>query len=90
MVHVRDTLAAADDAPVAGFARPVFSLDAGTTVHAALKAMRETRNHLAVVVDGEARRRRRHAGRRAAPAVPAARAGDRLIPAPGCTGGWAA
>ncbi len=54
VVHVRDTLAAADVAPVAGFARPVFSLDAGTTVHAALKAMRETRNHLAVVVDGEA------------------------------------
>lgn len=54
VVHVRDTLAAADDAPVAGFARPVFSLDAGTTVHAALKAMRETRHHLAVVVDGDA------------------------------------
>ncbi len=54
VVHVRDTLAAADDAPVADFARPVFSLDAGTTVHAALKAMRETRNHLAVVVDGGA------------------------------------
>jgi CBS domain containing-hemolysin-like protein len=50
VVHVRDTLAAADGAPVAEFVRPVFSLDAGTTVHAALKAMRETRNHLAVVV----------------------------------------
>jgi len=49
MVHVRDTLAAADDAPVAGFARPVFELAAGTTVHAALKAMRESRNHLALV-----------------------------------------
>ncbi len=49
VVHVRDTLAAPDDAPVAGFARPVFELDAGTTVHAALKAMRETSNHLALV-----------------------------------------
>jgi len=49
VVHVRDTLAAPDEAPVAGFARPVFDLAAGTTVHAALKAMRETRNHLALV-----------------------------------------
>jgi len=54
VVHVRDTLTAADDAPAAGFARPVFSLAAGTTVHAALTAMRETRNHLAVVTDGDA------------------------------------
>lgn len=54
VVHVRDTLAAADDAPADGFARPVFNLGADTTVHAALKAMRETRNHLAVVVDAGA------------------------------------
>ena len=54
VVHVRDTLTAADDVPAAGFARPVFSLGAGTTVHAALTAMRETRNHLAVVTDGDA------------------------------------
>jgi CBS domain containing-hemolysin-like protein len=54
VVHVRDTLTAADDAPAAGFARPVFSLGADTTVHAALTAMRETRNHLAVVADGDA------------------------------------
>src|SRR3954452_15901427 len=53
VVHVRDTLAAADDVPVAEFARPVFSLDADTTVYAALKAMRETRNHLALVIDGD-------------------------------------
>ncbi len=53
VVHVRDTLAAADGAPAAEFARPVFSLGADTTVHAALKAMRETRNHLAVVVDAD-------------------------------------
>lgn len=54
VVHVRDTLPAPDDAPAAQFARPVFSLDADTTVHTALKAMRETRNHLAVLTDGDA------------------------------------
>ncbi|MCW2619904.1 MAG: hypothetical protein JWR28_3053 [Modestobacter sp.] len=51
VVHVRDTLTAADEAAAAGFARPVFTLDADTPVHAALKSMRETRNHLAVVTD---------------------------------------
>jgi magnesium and cobalt exporter, CNNM family len=51
VVHVRDTLTAAEDAPAASFARPVFALEADATVHAALKAMRETRNHLAVVHD---------------------------------------
>jgi CBS domain containing-hemolysin-like protein len=54
VVHVRDTLTDPDDAPAADFARPVFTLDADTTVYAALKAMRETRNHLAVVTDGGA------------------------------------
>ncbi|MCU1606724.1 MAG: hypothetical protein JWP46_3189 [Modestobacter sp.] len=49
VVHVRDTLTAPDEAAAAPFARPVFILDADTTVHAALKSMRETRNHLAVV-----------------------------------------
>jgi CBS domain containing-hemolysin-like protein len=53
VVHVRDTLTAADDVPAGGFARPVFTLDAGSTVHAALTEMRETRNHLAVVTDGD-------------------------------------
>ena len=53
VVHVRDTLSAPEDAPVAQFARPVFGLDAATTVYAALKAMRETHNHLAVVTDGD-------------------------------------
>jgi CBS domain containing-hemolysin-like protein len=51
VVHVRDTLTAAEDVPAAELARPVFALDAGTTVHAALTAMRQTRNHLAVVTD---------------------------------------
>ncbi|WP_432535324.1 hemolysin family protein [Kineococcus arenarius] len=49
VVHVRDTLTEPDEAPAAPFVRPVFTLHAGTTVHAALTAMRETRNHLAVV-----------------------------------------
>jgi CBS domain containing-hemolysin-like protein len=52
VVHVRDTLTAPDEAPAAQFARPVFTLDADTPVHAALKSMRETRNHLAVVTEG--------------------------------------
>ena len=54
VVHVRDTLTAPESAPAAQFARPVFDLDADTTVPAALKAMRETRNHLAVLEDGGA------------------------------------
>ncbi|MCA0144613.1 hemolysin family protein [Blastococcus sp. LR1] len=54
VVHVRDTLTAADSASAAPFARPVFALEADTSVHAALKAMRETRNHLAVVRDADA------------------------------------
>ena len=54
VVHVRDTLAATEEAPAAAFGRPVFALGADTTVHAAITAMRETRNHLAVVTDGGA------------------------------------
>ncbi|GAB3236059.1 hemolysin family protein [Kineococcus gypseus] len=49
VVHVRDTLTEPDATPVAPFARPVFALAAGTTLDGALTAMRETRNHLAVV-----------------------------------------
>ena len=54
VVHVRDTLTEPDEGAATPFARPVFTLDAGTTVHAALKAMRETRNHLALVTEGGA------------------------------------
>ena len=53
-VHVRDTLTVPDEAPVGPFARPVFTLEADATVYAALKAMRESRNHLAVVTDAGA------------------------------------
>ncbi|MFH5823210.1 hemolysin family protein [Georgenia sp. AZ-5] len=52
VVHVRDTLTEPDDSPASKLMRPVFSLDAATTVHAALAAMRETRNHLALIHDG--------------------------------------
>ncbi|MGB8022031.1 MAG: hemolysin family protein [Candidatus Nanopelagicales bacterium] len=55
VVHVRDTLAASDSADSTPFTRPVFTLDAGTTVHGALAIMRQTRNHLAIVTeDGRA------------------------------------
>ncbi|WP_432524203.1 hemolysin family protein [Kineococcus sp. SYSU DK006] len=54
VVHVRDTLIEPAEAPAAPHVREVFTLEAGTTVHAALTAMRETRNHLALVTDGGA------------------------------------
>jgi len=53
VVHVRDTLTLPDEAPAAPVGRPVFSLDAGTTMHLALQQMRETRNHLAVVTEAD-------------------------------------
>lgn len=43
---MRDTLTA----PAGGFDRTVFRRDADTTLHAALK---KTRNHLALVPDGD-------------------------------------
>lgn len=52
VTHVRDTLAHADDAPVAPLVRPVLHLAADAPVAAALTEMREKRQHLAVVHDG--------------------------------------
>nr|WP_218885762.1 hemolysin family protein [Kineococcus aurantiacus] len=52
VVHVRDTLTEPADAPAEPFVRPVFTLEAGTTLHVALARMRETSNHLALVTDG--------------------------------------
>jgi CBS domain containing-hemolysin-like protein len=49
VVHVRDTMSGDDPRPAGEVMRPVFRLDADTPVYAALAAMRETRNHLAVV-----------------------------------------
>ena len=53
VVHVRDTLDVAEDSPAADLMRPPFTLGASVPVYAALAQMRETRNHLAVVTDGE-------------------------------------
>lgn len=52
VVHVRDTLLAADDDTAATLMRPILELAADTPVHAALASMRESRAHLAVVLDG--------------------------------------
>ncbi|WP_454051766.1 hemolysin family protein [Cellulomonas sp. Marseille-Q8402] len=49
VVHVRDTLAHADGAPVAPLVRPVLRLAAATPVSGALAQMREGRQHLALV-----------------------------------------
>ena len=49
VVHVRDTLSLADDAPVAELVSPVFELDGSMLLHTALTRMRETSNHLALV-----------------------------------------
>jgi CBS domain containing-hemolysin-like protein len=51
VVHVRDTLTLPDDADATPLARPTFTLEADTTLHSALAAMRQTRNHLAVVTE---------------------------------------
>jgi CBS domain containing-hemolysin-like protein len=54
VVHVRDTLLLADDAPVTDVTRPVFELAADVPLHTALTSMRETGNHLAVVPRSDA------------------------------------
>ncbi len=51
VVHVRDTLAAADDAPAESLGRPVYQLPVETKVFQAMNQMRETRNHLAAVTE---------------------------------------
>lgn len=53
-VHVRDTLAGSDPTdPAAPLARPVLELAATVPLYKALRAMRESSNHLAVVTDGK-------------------------------------
>ncbi|WP_206074637.1 CNNM domain-containing protein [Antribacter gilvus] len=56
VVHVRDVLLAPADQPLTGVARPAYVLDPTTPVHTALAAMRETRNHLAVVPGSDGHR----------------------------------
>ncbi|MFN2165925.1 MAG: CBS domain-containing protein, partial [Anaerolineae bacterium] len=53
VVHVRDTMASDPLDPAAPFQRPVFRLPVDMTLHGALAEMRRTRQHLAVVMDGE-------------------------------------
>ena len=56
VVHVRDTLLADDDAPVADLARAASCVDGATPVHTVLLRMREESVQLAVVeVDGAVR-----------------------------------
>ncbi|WP_066586097.1 hemolysin family protein [Cellulomonas timonensis] len=49
VVHVRDTLTEREDLPVVELMRPVLMLPVATPVSSALAAMREGRQHLAVV-----------------------------------------
>jgi CBS domain containing-hemolysin-like protein len=49
VVHVRDTMSGAEPKAAGAAMRPIFRLDADTPVYSALAAMRESRNHLAVV-----------------------------------------
>jgi CBS domain containing-hemolysin-like protein len=53
VVHVRDSLQAGRGVTAADLMRPVLTLDAGAAVYEALRVMRETRSHLAVVTDDE-------------------------------------
>ncbi|MFW0786150.1 hemolysin family protein [Gordonia sp. CPCC 206044] len=52
VVHVRDSLASADDATAADLMRPVLELSATVPVYEALATIRATRQHVATVVDG--------------------------------------
>ncbi|GAA3241513.1 hemolysin family protein [Pseudonocardia petroleophila] len=52
VVHVRDALAGPAGTTAADLMRPVATLSADTAIHDALRAMREERNHLALVESG--------------------------------------
>jgi CBS domain containing-hemolysin-like protein len=54
VVHVRDTLRADAGSTAAGMMRPVLRLQADTPVYRALHTMRQTRNHLALIIDDDA------------------------------------
>jgi CBS domain containing-hemolysin-like protein len=53
VVHVRDTLRADRAATARDLMRPVLRLSADTPVYRALHIMRQTRNHLALIVDDD-------------------------------------
>ncbi|MBF6434799.1 hemolysin family protein [Nocardia cyriacigeorgica] len=52
VVHVRDSLTATPEATAAELMRPVLTLSATMPIYEALRTMRETRTHLAVVTGG--------------------------------------
>ncbi|MFF5991680.1 hemolysin family protein [Prauserella flavalba] len=54
VVHVRDTLAEPEGTTAADLMRPAQALPADTPVHTALTTMRDRRDHLALVKDGDA------------------------------------
>jgi CBS domain containing-hemolysin-like protein len=54
VVHVRDSLSAQPGTTAADLMRPALVLSGETPVYEALRTMRETRGHLAVVTDGDA------------------------------------
>lgn len=53
VVHIRDTLRARDGSTAGDVMRPVLRLTTNTPVYRALQTMRQTRNHLALIVDGD-------------------------------------
>ncbi|WP_280452144.1 hemolysin family protein [Nocardia cyriacigeorgica] len=53
VVHVRDSLTATPESTAADLMRPVLTLSAVTPIYEALRTMRETRTHLAVVTSGD-------------------------------------
>jgi len=53
VVHVRDSLSAGVGATAADLMRPALVLQGRTPVYEALRTMRETRGHLAIVTDGD-------------------------------------
>ena len=53
VVHVRDSLQAPPSFTARALMRSVLTLPAGTPVYEALRTMRETRSHLAIVLDGD-------------------------------------
>ncbi len=53
VVHIRDTLRARDGSTAGDVMRPVLRLTADTPVYRTLQTMRQTRNHLALIVDGD-------------------------------------
>jgi len=51
VVHVRDSLRAHPKATAGDLMRPVLKLSVDVKVYRALQVMRQTRNHLALVID---------------------------------------